>query len=639
MTAHPTFEDILRAGAADPDNTVRRYAADLDKMLTLNGITKAHRAEMAGTVETYLAIAPKVSPEDVQLARLIGARGWTPKTYTQYRSNGRRMIEHVTGDLAARRAVRDRDDEWEVLSDRAGRLRAEGLLTKHELAGLRSLALAARRRDILPTTLTTSLVQDLVDAAANYDARKQIKRGATCLNRLRDLTSLHNLLPPAPLGVIETATRQPVPLEGPYAVEAARWIETATTTIPDNIKTAEARETFKTQHAEGSRGIFRSALNRYIRTATALEAHASCPPDGLAGLFDPATVERVIASWIEDTRAEARTALSKRSLYSYVDKLRITLSRNGYRAEAQKVMELRNDHALLIEGRMLSQFMSATTETWCRNLIEDEEKTCLFELQHVRYWEIAKKTLAAAAAEGFDLVRLSRPDAMKALPRRKRARAKKLLRRARRFGVCAAYAAIGREGVPFRMCNMLALCSGGPVPTFFDHSGADAPRFVVKVPNELIKNGDSLTMRNQSIPPIPFAQGEEGSFAFDILMFFRDEIRPLFPGASASEALFPGLNPGDHHLNEKTFNRWLMACSSEIGLPMKSHNFRHGEASLMINEDPSCIETIAMTLGDRPDTVRRYYAFLHPQKLLREMQKKRNARRKELIEAHQEVAA
>lgn len=57
-----------------------------------------------------------------------------------------------------------------------------------------------------------------------------------------------------------------------------------------------------------------------------------------------------------------------------------------------------------------------------------------------------------------------------------------------------------------------------------------------------------------------------------------------------------------------------------MGLRLTSHNFRHGQCSIQINDDPNCIEELAIYIGDSPETVRKYYAFLNRDALLNQMQ-------------------
>lgn len=632
MTEFLSFDEVLTIGKESESATTRQYAKGLEQMLLFHGIDRSIAETMPAAPETYASLFPNGKKPDAQLAAAIKARGWSRKTYNQHRENGRRMVEHVAGTLAARQDLRMRRDAWSPLLDRAVDLVAGGLLDKRERGYLVFLAFEARKCGRAPAEMTGALVQSWGDAMETYEDRKRLRRGAEVIDQLRLYPSLHNLLPREPIGPVDTSRRHGAPIEAAIATEASRWIAMATTSIPDCLLTDHGREVFMTELSEGGKGIYKAALHRFIRTALAsrdLELHAD--PD-LAAIFRPEIIERVLARWIEESRKDMRGALSPRSLYTYVDKVRLICERNEHPQEAEQIRILRDSHPLLKEGRLLGAFMSAATERWCRELLEDNEKLALFEVQHVLYRNHAKAALDAAAREGLDLVALSQPELMDQLPKKKRSLAKKLLRRARMFGVCAAYAAIGREGVPFRRGNMLGLDQAGQTPTFFDHSETARPRFVVKIPNELLKNGESLTRRNMSIPPVEFHRDEPGSYAFEILEFYLRCIRPLFPAAASSSRLFPAINPEHAQLHKKTFCDWLHACSSEIGLPMRSHNFRHGEASIMINEDPASVDMIAMALGDHPDTVRRYYAFLHPEKTLKEMQRRRNARRAKVAE-------
>ena len=56
------------------------------------------------------------------------------------------------------------------------------------------------------------------------------------------------------------------------------------------------------------------------------------------------------------------------------------------------------------------------------------------------------------------------------------------------------------------------------------------------------------------------------------------------------------------------------------GISMDPHNFRHGQASLLYYHFPDQIEAIAARLGDTVETVLRYYAWIHQEKLMRKGQ-------------------
>ncbi|UWQ48971.1 hypothetical protein K3720_13715 [Leisingera caerulea] len=270
--------------------------------------------------------------------------------------------------------------------------------------------------------------------------------------------------------------------------------------------------------------------------------------------------------------------------------------------------------------------MSAETEAWCRDLISDPAKMSAFETQHVTYYKIAQDALSEAEAEGLDLLSLSEPENMAKLGTRDRRIAKRLLKRARVYGVCAAYAAIALEGAPFRKSNILGLTLGGVRQTLFDKRGL-GEGFEVLIPNELLKNGKSLTERGASIPPVAICGSEPGQYAEKIISFYLKEIRPLFPRVGQTHFLFPSLTAQGKSMVHRTFDNWLLEASNSLGIPMTSHNFRHGYCSIEIKHDPNCIEDLAHVLGDRPDTVRRYYAFVDRVSTLRRHQAQRSKRR------------
>lgn len=111
------------------------------------------------------------------------------------------------------------------------------------------------------------------------------------------------------------------------------------------------------------------------------------------------------------------------------------------------------------------------------------------------------------------------------------------------YGTCAAFAAIELEGAPFRKSIVISdLVLSGHPQTFFDHRDDKArPRLEIYIPNELLKNGDAMTRRNQHLPRFVFDKEGLGSDGYRILSFFLDRIHPLFGGADLSDHVFPAL--------------------------------------------------------------------------------------------------
>jgi len=392
-------------------------------------------------------------------------------------------------------------------------------------------------------------------------------------------------------------------------------VKAATTVLPTDVVTPEAHAMLTTEHSDGSRGVYAAAIRSYLTILGRSRDLTSV--NGLANVFGRDALETVIVQWIADHKTGRPGALSPRTMFRYADVIRLTLLRMGEGESASALGILCKKFPILQEGKAANEFMSAETEAWCRNLLADEDRMRIFETQHVLYVITAKEALDAAEAEGLDLVELSDPEKMKRLPDKNRRRAKALLRRARKFGTCAAAAAIELEGAPFRRANLLGLMRSGPLQTFFDDADAKVPHFRILIPNELLKNGDALTRRGEAMAPVHIAKMSAGDYGPGILRFFLDRIRPLFPGAASSHALFAAIEPRHDHLVEKTFDTWLVDCSCKIGMPMTAHNYRHGVASIQINEDPNCLEELAILLCDKPETLRKYYAFLDREKTLR----------------------
>jgi integrase len=178
----------------------------------------------------------------------------------------------------------------------------------------------------------------------------------------------------------------------------------------------------------------------------------------------------------------------------------------------------------------------------------------------------------------------------------------------------------------------------GPKQTFFDHSDHPYPHFKIIVPNELLKNGEALTLRGEELPPIEIRDVSPGDRGYAILRWFIDEIRPLFPAGGESDRLFPAYRAGENGLATRTFDLWLFHCSSAVKLPLTPHNFRHGYVSLQYAVDRSCLGDLAMLLGDTESTLRRHYRFIDRSRTAREIQESVRRRRETRHDAWRPVA-
>ncbi|WP_127902400.1 hypothetical protein [Solirhodobacter olei] len=624
--SNQTLLDAVRFGEDSTDPTLRQYAKNFLRVTASRGFDRSNLAQEPADLTRYLEIAPKFNKRLTWLGESIVRQGWSASTYKQYQSDGRRLVEHFTGEFAERSERKARRDGFAAAAERGPMLVDAGLVKVEELRSLAAIADAARAEGHDLADLDRERVIALKKHCPTENHWTKVKRGAKLIDKLLPYPCMRDLLPPTEIGSLSGVLREERTIPPQFAAEIDAWVGCVSRIVPPELASEEARELYATELSAGSKGIHQAALRAYVDTLGKLQTITAL--NTIGGLFDGAAIERVIVAW--DRASNSPRGLSARTIYRYIDCIRLALDANGHPTAALKIKTLCTALPILLEGKAANEFMSAETEQWCRDLLASDERQRLFEMQHVYYATKANEALEAAAAAGLDLVALSDPEAMRRLSLEKRSAAKHLLRRARMFGTCAAFAAIEIEAAPFRKSNTLKLCRSGQRQTFFDHRGAPAPYFEIIIPNELLKNSKALTKRNRSLPPFKIAKGRpgDGTYAYGILEFFLKKIRPLFPGARTSGALFAPINPRHDSLCVGTFDEWLRECSTEIELPLTAHNFRHGLCSIEINHDPSCIEQLADLLADHPNTIRRYYAFIDREEQARRLQRDRANRRK-----------
>ncbi|MBD3625912.1 MAG: hypothetical protein HUJ24_11180 [Rhodobacteraceae bacterium] len=620
----PIIQDVIDFCHGSDLKTVRQYGSNLEKTCDMIARQRRHdlRQEPA-CPEGYRRWVPKFDPRSAPLLERIAREGWSHKTYKQYAEDGRRAIESFSGALQARQERRVRRDAWHGLLTDAQELAEAGLVPASRMKSLRKLVDIARQRDIdLPDVSREVLISWHGNLPRQFWER--VVKGAEALDKLRPLDTLSHHLPVTPLSLSTLELRAVHDVPDGLVAEVAEWVRVATTMTPQGVNTADGKAVLETRLSKGAIGVFAAAMSCFLSTLAKRKTITQV--NTIRGLFSETDIEHVLVDWISAHKEGKPSALSPRTMYRYADCLKLALSRNGHAEPAEMIAVRCSSYPILIEGREANEYMAAETEAWCRELIGNPQKIAVFETQHVAYKRQAEEALLAANAEGLDLVALADPSTMKKLPQKQRSTAKRLLREARVFGVCAAYAAIALEGAPFRKSNILGLIHKGARQTFFDNRSRQEG-FSIEIPNEELKNGDALTRRNQRIPPIPICGNAPGSFGEEILTFYLARIRLLFPNAAKSPYLFPSVVANGLGMVDKTFDNWLLKASEAVGFPLTSHNFRHGYCSIEIKEDPNCIEDLAVVLGDLPSTIANYYAFVDKIAVLRRHQDHRSKRR------------
>ncbi|MFX0547456.1 hypothetical protein ACEWPL_018200, partial [Roseovarius sp. S1116L3] len=407
--------------------------------------------------------------------------------------------------------------------------------------------------------------------------------------------------------------------------EAQTWVRGATVVYHEEMLTEEARCATAKEYSESCKAVYIASLRTYMR-AVQNDCDLTAV-NGLTALFRPDLIEKTLTRLCK--KSGTSDGLAPRTLFSYALILKRTLAAQGLAEEASKVEQLIKALPVLIQGQSASKMMSPKVETWCRNLLNDPVATELFESQHFSYAERALSALELADLEGIDLLAYSRSPDTQPLSLDRSRLAAELLRQARMYGVCAAVAAIELEGAPFRKSNVISdLRLSGHPQTFFDHrDDKTRPRLEIHIPNELLKNGDAMTRRNQHLPRFVFDRDGLGADGYRILSFYLARIRPLFGGADLSDHVFPALEAEPRSLVISTFDGWLTECSTKIGLPLLPHNFRHGICTIEIFHDPTCYPELETLTGDTEATLRQHYAFIDRERQSRSLQQKRYERR------------
>ncbi|SLN71489.1 hypothetical protein PSM7751_03839 [Pseudooceanicola marinus] len=626
MTSNaPTMLDILHFGQALEGGTERQYATHFERMFRKRGYQDRHLETLEGTLEVYLQVAPKYRKGNADLNARILDWGITPRTYKQYQSDGRRMIETYAGELLARRARRERQDGFARLQAVVPDLVSVGLLKASQARNLPRLIDLARVGGWDMCDITRERIISLREDCLSTDEWTRVKQAAGCLDYLRQFPTCLPLLPQEEIGTLAGVLRLDTQLPAFLDEEARTWVRDATVVYHDDMLTVEARCATAKEYSESCKAVYIASLRTYMRAV-----QADCDLDtvnGLTALFRPELIEKTLIRLCKKSGTSG--GLAPRTLFSYSLNLKRALSIQGLVEEAAKVEQLIKTLPVLVEGQAASKMMSPKVETWCRDLLNDPNAMEIFETQHFLYAEKALAALELADLEGIDLLAFSRSPHTQPLCADRARLAADLLRQARMFGVCAAFAAIELEGAPFRKSNVISdLRSSDHPQTFFDHrDDKTRPRLEIHFPNELLKNGDAMTRRNQYLPRFVFEKDGLGAEGYRILSFYLNRIRPLFGGADLTDHVVPAIEAEHRSLVISTFDGWLTECSTSIGLPLLPHNFRHGLCKIEIFYDPTCYPELETLTGDTEKTLRQHYAFIDRARQSRTLQQKRYERR------------
>lgn len=619
-----TMQDAVALVEANGTKSQTQDIRKAKAAFAIHGLEGPDFDSFPADLKAYEKAVPKLRGSMPALQALIEAAGISDASYKQHQRAGRRLIDAITGANHAKLERKGREDEWADLLNQVTLLVKAGFARPFHRLSLTSLADTCRAAEIPPRDLTADHVQGWL-SNTHSAKRKTLRNGLKALDDLRDVDRLRPLLPPRPV----TPTAKPASRIGtlprPLQEAVNTWVDVA---AREQIE-SEDHQHLAEALSRPTRGVYSAATTLYIQTLLQLD-RGFADETRLNRLFTKENIDVVLSSW------RSNTAQSERTQAEYAKNIGSMLARNGLPEMGSYVIGLTKILTHLKKGRSAGRVMCPKVKRWCETILRDPKKTALFQIQHLEYYRRALEALAAAKSAGFDLLLLSKPEVLEGLPDKNRAQVKAMLRSVRMFGLLAAYAAIALEGAPYRRANMLSMRHSGPNKTMFLHLNKRTPHVVIKFPNEELKNGVYLSERGEELEPITIEGRGTGDHAIEIIKFYLKEIRPLFPEAHKTHAFFPPLERAANLTSsfvEGTFYIWLAEASAKIGLPMNSHNYRHGFCSIDINEGRRSIEDLAKLLGDTVAVVQRNYAWINAKKSVLNVQKDAAKRRSEILKA------
>ncbi len=533
----------------------------------------------------------------------------TRSAYIRWRRKVRCQIQHATGAYDAKRERGERKDGWTALVDLLGTLaKNKGPVHAAEFGAVKALADRARETGVEPASFVDGGIERLVEGAPTAAIRDKVFRALAVLDHYSCIRSVAALLP-GKLD-IEAVRRR---FENTLPDRVTGWIDELVEVA--RLKPGSWNETTQSHSArvkDGTADMYRSALRSYAWTAS-LQRSGAFDLDArlnLEEMFSEEVFGKVLAHWVDTS--DAPDGLTARSARTYVSNCMTVAGRNGF--DVSHMGKAMKHSTFLEEGKEAGEQMSEKSIQFCRPLVNDLAQRKLFLTQHLHYREIAEDLIAT------DKVICG-----------------ERLNKIRRFGTCAAFAAMEIVGAPMRVSNAMQRKHRGPNADLLLPTDKDT-HYLAIVPAKERKGRQTEALRIK-IQKNKF----EGPQTLD---WYLETIRPLFPFGNAVWCESKEDEPLDrirfglkkdgkrqaesHHffvsptsakpMAKSLFYDWLVPVSESIGLPMTPHNMRHGIASILMARSLQNAPKIAALLGNTPAIVLKYYAWINREAVIEDAQ-------------------
>lgn len=575
MQKPSTFQDVLEYITQDSplkDVSRRDYASALKRLPLVMGTNRL--ADIPADFEVVKARLYARKYDRHQFKSV--------KAYLAWRRKVLAALRHFLGLITSDRTSRAQTDGWTRLHAEAALLIAKGELGLHvnALLPLAFITKLARAGFLEPWQMDNTYILARSHDLPGPDI-PAFRRSIRLLARLQhEAPGLQDLLPAEDITDIKMVRRPPLPpVPQPLLDEVDAWLKSHHQGEVDPVSD-EVVDGLSEGRLHAYRQAFRSYLGNAAKAGVLI---------GITSL-EQAVVDDVaipaMRAMINSTESQKKQRLAPKTMLAYLEDVARLANLEGI--ETPAIAKAVKWNPKLKKGKIARRQMSPDNKAFCSWLLSSRDNEMRFRSLHIR---LHKRTLAL----------MDQRDAGR--------RMKHLDQRVVQAGSLAAMTAIWLWGAPLRIGNTVALRLYGTAPQVFLPNGKQQSVHI-KIDPEQTKNKRQI---DQQLHP-----GRHR--AIEVLQWYIDEIRPLIPGADESIYLFPSSISGRDHITDGAVRKWLHQHAVDEGIQIDPHQFRHGAASLYIRAYPSAYDHVAQLLDDKPETVRRHYAWIDEEAVMTDVQ-------------------
>ncbi|MBN9675964.1 site-specific integrase [Salipiger bermudensis] len=515
------------------------------------------------------------------------ARSWG-KTFCaakRWKRNVSAAINGATGIIAAQKERRSRRDEWASLLAVLGEIAEKGSpspfeLHPKQLICIQSCADTARKLEIRVSDIDPDVALCLYRAAPTKAAKDAVVEALDLVDQSRVITDrrIQRVLPAQPIGFVRPERAEKVAIPGSLVQELETWVHLATRgrwSITDNAFVAGVSPT-----------PYFNAAKKILTTAERAGALKLAELSTIASAFDELVLVAVVQMLRDLHKNDEAGAITPRTARGYFECLVPLLERNG--EDTSSVRMILDTDRWLKTGRRSRTEMAPHVRSFCRSVVTDMNARIRFLSLHI---QLRKKAILHLKAAQMTTGR----------------EAERHLEKARRFGTCAGFAALETDAIPARVSSVLKTTfRGSGAWLCLGHRKADDGRLMI--PAAYVKNRKPLFATMSATSRLR---------GLETLRWYEEFMRPLFSDHQDNDHFFPAVQKPGQPLSYATFKSWWSDCAAECGFPgLNPHMFRHGQASILVAENPGNWSLVAARLGDTEAVCRDNYAWIDHEKLV-----------------------